>query len=97
MNNGIKKFKFEKIPKEDLQEMFIALLATINKGISDKLANVNIEAIALFLTVIGDVYKNINKLDTKSHKTEFGVHITQIIDNLLIKMTDNNKMLATKA
>jgi len=39
----------------------------------------------------------ITKLDSKMHKTEFGSYITQIIDNLLLKMTESNQTLKSKA
>ena len=49
----------------------------------------NIDAIDLFVTIIQDVYKNFDRLESKQHKIEFGIHINSIIDSLLIKIGDN--------
>jgi len=76
LSNSLKKFKFDKVPKNDLQDMFIALFSLINMGIADKNKDVNVEAIGLFLTVIDESFKNLSKLDSKFHKTEFGLFIT---------------------
>jgi hypothetical protein len=97
LSTGLKKFNFEKIERQLLQETFIALFSAINFGIADKDRSVNIEAISLFITVIDESFKNLSKLDSKIHKTEFGLFITSIIDNLLMKMTDSNPELKGKS
>ena len=49
LQQGIKSFDFANMPRAELQSIFMSLLAVVNKGCSDKIANVNIEAVALFL------------------------------------------------
>ena len=70
--------------------MFIALLAVLNKGCSDKVANVAIEAIGLYMNVIEYYFLDLNRIDSKLHKDEFGVHLNMIFDSLLIKVGDLN-------
>ena len=83
--------------RAEQQEMFIALLAVVNKGCADKVATVNVEAVLLFVELMTVHYKHLDHLDSKSHKAEFGTHIQQIIDNLLIKIGEEKPMLKSKA
>lgn len=58
---------------------------------------VNLDAIQLLLEVIGKVYKNLSRLESRQHKVEFGVHLHSIIDNLLVKAGENNAKLKLSA
>lgn len=90
MTIGLAKFDFSRIETAEMQDIFVAMFAVIARGCADKIAQVNIDAIDLFVTIIQDVYKNFDRLESKQHKIEFGIHINSIIDSLLIKIGDNN-------
>lgn len=97
LNQGLKSFEFHRMDRQEVQEMFIALLAVVNRGCADKVAAVSLEAIELFLAVMDDYYREFTKIDSKMHKEEFGVHINMIIDSLLVKIGDPNQNLKFKA
>ena len=51
-----------------MQDIFIAIMAAIRIGCADKNAQVNIFAIDLFLTVIRDVYKYFENMESEDHR-----------------------------
>ena len=94
---AVGKFEVEKLDKAEGQDIFVALFAVISKGCADKIAQVNLEAIQLLSSVLGQVYKSLDRLESRQHKVEFGIHMNSIIDNLLLKMAENNAKLRLSA
>ena len=72
-------------------------MAAIRIGCADKNAQVNIFAINLFLTVIKDVYKYFENMESKEHKLQFITHIGHIIDSLLTLIGERNSQLRADA
>ena len=93
MNKGLKKFFGKQMDRNLFQETFVSVLSVINKGLTDRVSQVNLEAVGCYLTSITHTFKNITQLDSKAHKYEFGVHSNQIIDNLMLKTADQNNYL----
>lgn len=94
---GVAQFEVDKLPVAEAQDIFVALFAVISKGCADRIAQVNLDAIQLLLAVIGQVYKSLNRLESRQHKVEFGIHMNSIIDNLLVKAGENNAKLRLSA
>ena len=65
---GLGKFNFGETEQEEMQDIFIAIMAAIRIGCADKNAQVNIFAIDLFLTVIRDVYKYFENMESEDHR-----------------------------
>lgn len=80
-----------------MQDIFVAIMAAIRIGCADKNAQVNIFAINLFLTVIKDVYKYFENMESKEHKLQFITHIGHIIDSLLTLIGERNSQLRADA
>ena len=88
LNKGLKSNNFSKMDRDQIQDVFIAVLSIINKGLTDKVAQVNTEAVLTYLTAITNTFKSVTQIDSKQSKYEFGVQINQIIDNLMLKTAD---------
>jgi len=77
----------------DRDELLIGVLKLVNKGLTDKVVQVNLDAIELLKVVIKGPLSNIKGIRQPSLQVEYGREMNMVIDNMLERMGDGNRAL----
>ena len=82
---------------KEAADIVVGTFIIINNGIADKVTNVCLDAITLFISTLNSPYYKNNQLKTQAQKTQYGFLINTITDRLLAKAGDNNAKLKQAA
>ena len=94
VHDDLQQFDGSQLAKNnDADDLLVGVLKLVNKGLLDKVIQVNLDAIQLLKVVINGPLANIQNLRKPSSQVEYGRQMNMVIDNMLDRLGDGNRAL----